>query len=116
LGYSVAVLTIYYTNENASNLWVWLTLFGVFFFDATMTLLRRYRNEERLTQAHKKHAYQRLTQAGFSHEKVVLWAMGVNILLFLEVFFIHNSLGLLLSCLIVLFSVMRYIDNKKAFF
>jgi Fuc2NAc and GlcNAc transferase len=115
LGYSVAVFTIYYTNEDASNLWVWLVLFGVFFFDATITLLRRYNNGEILTQAHKKHAYQRLTQAGFTHEKVVLLSLLINFFILLLVFYMKNKFLLLLSSGIIFFLVMRYIDKQKAF-
>ncbi len=82
LGYNVAIFAIYYANENPLNLWVWIVLFGVFWFDATYTLLKRYLNGEKLSQAHKKHIYQRLTQAGFSHDRVVFMAMGVNVVLF----------------------------------
>jgi len=63
LGYNVAIFTIYYANQNAVNLWIWITLFGVFWFDATLTLYKRYKNGERLNQAHNKHAYQRLVQS-----------------------------------------------------
>ena len=48
LGYNVAIFTIYYANQEASNLWIWIILFGVFWFDATLTLFRRYRNKEKL--------------------------------------------------------------------
>jgi Fuc2NAc and GlcNAc transferase len=88
LGYNVAVFTIYYTNQDATNLWVWITLFGVFWFDATLTLYKRYKNGERLSQAHNKHVYQRLVQSGWSHSKVVISAMVVNIILFGLVYFV----------------------------
>jgi len=90
LGYNVAVFTIYYTNQDATNLWVWITLFGVFWSDATLTLYKRYKNGERLSQAHNMHTYQRLVQSGWSHSKVVISAMVVNTILFGLVYFITS--------------------------
>jgi len=87
LGYNVAIFTIYYANQESLNFWIWIILFGVFWFDATFTLFRRYRNGEKLSQAHKKHLYQKLTQRGWSHDRVVILAMVINILLFGVVYF-----------------------------
>jgi len=115
LGYNVAIFTIYYANEDAQNFWIWIILFGVFWFDATLTLLRRKKNGEKLSQAHKKHAYQRLTQAGWNHDKVVFFAMATNIVLFCIVYFIDNVLIAFLIASIVLYSAVKYVDKKKAF-
>ena len=115
LGYNVAIFTIYYANQDAANLWVWIILFGLFWFDATLTLLRRYKNAEKLSQAHKKHAYQRLTQAGWSHTKVVLYATGVNVLLFCLVYFLPSIWMAFLLSLILLYGIMKFVDYKKAF-
>ena len=51
LGYNVAVFAIYSQN-NGTSIFVWLILFGLFWFDATLTLVRRYRNGEKLSCAH----------------------------------------------------------------
>ena len=115
LGYTVAVFTIYYANVQSVNLWVWIILFGVFWFDATVTLIRRKLNDEKLSQAHKKHAYQRLTQAGWSHTKVVIYAMAVNMVLFGLVCFISNWFVAFFIALVFLYTVMRFVDLKKAF-
>jgi Fuc2NAc and GlcNAc transferase len=72
LGYNIAIFTIYYANIEPTNLWIWITLYGVFWFDATLTLVRRKLNKEKLSQAHRKYAYQRLTQAGWSHSKNII--------------------------------------------
>jgi len=115
LGYNIAIFTIYYANQNATNLWVWIVLFGVFWFDATWTLLRRKLNHEKLSKAHKKHAYQRLTQAGWSHFKVTNYAIALNTLLFALVYFMPNILiSFILSILLLIIS-MRFIDTKKKF-
>jgi len=115
LGYTVAVFTIYYANQEASNLWVWIILFGVFWFDATLTLIRRKRNGEQLSQAHKKHAYQRLNQSGWAHDKVVLAAMGVNVVLFGLVYFLSNIFIAFIVAVLFLYAVMRFVDSKKAY-
>ena len=115
LGYNIAIFTIYYANQEASNLWIWIILFGVFWFDATLTLIRRKLNNEKLSQAHKKHAYQRLTQSGWSHYKVTNYSIVLNIVLFCIVYFNSNVYIAFLSSIIILYFAMRFIDKKKAF-
>ena len=114
LGYNIAVFTIYYANQVPSDLWVWITLFGLFWFDATLTLYRRYKNGERLSQAHKKHAYQRLVQNGWSHSKVVVFSIVVNVVLFCLVYFISNIFIAFILSVILLYVIMKYIDFFKA--
>ncbi len=115
LGYNIAVFTIYYANQEASNLWVWIILFGVFWFDATLTLYRRYRNKEKLSQAHRKHAYQRLVQSGWAHDKVVLFSILVNVVLFGFVYFLSNVFIAFIASIILLYGVVLYVDSKKKF-
>lgn len=115
LGYNVAIFTIYYANQEPNNFWIWIILFSVYWFDATLTLIRRKLNKEKLSLAHKKHAYQRLTQAGWSHYKVTNYSIGLNILLFAIVYFISNIFVAFLFSFVVLVLSMKFIDNKKAF-
>lgn len=115
LGYNVAIFTIYYANQEPTNFWIWIILFGVYWFDATLTLIRRKLNKEKLSLAHKKHAYQRLTQAGWSHYKVTNYSIGLNILLFAIVYFISNIFVAFLLAFVVLVLSMKFIDSKKAF-
>ena len=115
LGYNVAIFTIYYANQDAQNFWIWIILFGLFWFDATLTLLRRKKNKEELSQAHKKHAYQRLVQSGWKHDKVVFFGMGVNMFLLGIVVVFKSSLSAFLIALALLYAIMRFIDKKKAF-
>jgi len=115
LGYNVAIFTLYYANEQASNLWIWIILFGLFWFDATLTLIRRKLNGEILSQAHKKHAYQRLNQSGWSHFKVTNYSIGFNIILFCIIYFISNIFIAFTLSIILLFGVIKFIDNKKKF-
>lgn len=115
LGYNVAIFTLYYANQEAINLWIWIILFGLLWFDATMTLFRRKVNGEKLSQAHKKHAYQRLTQAGWSHFKVTNYAIGLNLILFGIIYFVSNIFIAFLITLIVLYLAMKFVDKKKGF-
>ncbi|MBU1659122.1 glycosyltransferase family 4 protein [bacterium] len=114
LGYNVAIFALHDAGEGSSLL-IWIILFGLFWFDATLTLLRRYKNKEQVTKAHNKHAYQRLTQSGWSHSKVVLAAMGVNIILFLLVYFFSNILLVFFISVFLLYIIVKFVDNKKAF-
>jgi len=115
LGYNIAIFTLYYANQEPSNLWIWIILFGVFWFDATLTLIRRKLNGENLSQAHKKHSYQRLNQSGFSHYKVTNYSIGINILLFCIAFLISNVYIAFFISLFLLYYVTRIIDKKKSF-
>lgn len=115
LGYNIAIFTIYYANEESTNFWIWIILFGIYWFDATLTLIRRKLNKEKLSLAHKKHAYQRLTQSGWSHYKVTNYSIGLNIILFFIVYFVSNIFVAFILALIVLVLSMKFVDNKKAF-
>ncbi len=115
LGYNIAIFTIYYTDIDSMNLWIWLILFGLFWFDATLTIIRRKLNSEQITQAHKKHGYQRLHQSGWSHLQVSLFGMGINVILFMILYFISNIAIAFICGLIVLYGIMRFIDKQKEF-
>ncbi|MDD2450255.1 MAG: glycosyltransferase family 4 protein, partial [Sulfurimonas sp.] len=115
LGYTIAIITIYYANQEPSNFWVWITLYALFWFDATLTLVRRKLNGEMLSQAHKKHAYQRLTQSGWSHSRVTLYAFALNIIIFSLVYFISNIAISFVLSLALLYAAMKFVDKKKSF-
>lgn len=118
LGYNVAIFALYFQN-NGTSILLWFILFGLFFFDATLTLFRRAKNKERLQIAHKKHAYQRIHQYGFSHDKVVLYGMGINAILFFLAFLAFKFKALLLFITFIAFSLLYgvtiFVDRKKEF-
>lgn len=119
LGFTVAVMAIYHQNNHISSLPVWLILTSVFWFDATITLFRRMKNREKLSQAHRKHAYQRIVQAGFSHQKTVLCALVLNVVglgcAWLAYRYSAISLVFLGVDLLVLYIALKWIDKKKPF-
>jgi glycosyltransferase WbpL len=80
LGYVIAVLALAATRENPVALWAWLILGGVFFVDATVTLLRRLLRGERVYEAHRSHAYQWLARRWGSHRRVTVAVMILNLI------------------------------------
>ena len=78
-GYILIILGIYFNNNLKINFAGWLILTSLFWFDATLTLYYRWRNNEKLSQAHRKHYYQRIVQYGYSHQKVVVISIIINL-------------------------------------
>lgn len=119
LGFTIGVFAVYYQNTDDSSIIIWLMLSSVFWFDATLTLFRRRRNHELLSVAHKKHAYQRIVQSGFSHQKTVLFAIAINIsilgLVFLAIQFPNLLLPLFVINLIYLYIIVRFVDKRFPF-
>lgn len=79
LGYVIAVLALAAAHENSVMIFVWLILGGVFFVDATVTLIRRLLRGEKVYQAHRSHAYQWLARRWGSHLRVTLLVWAVNL-------------------------------------
>ena len=79
LGFVIAVLAIAATRQNPASLWTWLILTGVFVVDATVTLMRRFTRGERVYEAHRSHAYQRLARRWGSHRRVTVVVLLVNV-------------------------------------
>jgi Fuc2NAc and GlcNAc transferase len=80
LGFCLGAIAWATIVERRLSMWVWLILLGAFIVDATLTLLRRWRRGARLAQAHRSHAYQRLSRRYGSHLKVTLGILAVNVL------------------------------------
>ncbi len=112
LGFILIVIGIHLHNSQQLNITAWLILASLFWFDASLTLFRRWKNKEKLSQAHKKHAYQRSVQAGFSHLKTDIFALILNILLFILAFGALKTpefqfLFLIVAILLLFFVVLR---------
>lgn len=80
LGYVIGVMILASACDNPSAVWVWLILGGVFFVDATVTLVRRTVRRERIFEAHRGHAYQWLARRWGSHRPVTIAVMTLNLL------------------------------------
>ncbi|WP_310438743.1 glycosyltransferase family 4 protein [Sulfuricurvum sp.] len=117
LGFIFAVLLLDSLNHHIP-LYSWLILLGLFWVDATLTLIRRAKKHEKLSQAHRKHAYQRITQAGWSHQKTVLIGMGINIIGTIPLFWLLSSpyeLPYSVIYILGLYLVIRLIDKRTPF-
>ena len=119
LGFILVVLGIYFHNIYQFSILNWIMLSSPFWFDATFTLYRRWRNGEKLSVAHRKHAYQRIVQAGFSHLKVNLWLTLINvfvvvmILIYREIKFLQIPLFVL--TLLFFFLLTKQVDRRVPF-
>jgi Fuc2NAc and GlcNAc transferase len=79
LGYALGVLALWTTAEGWLTPWTWLILGGAFLADATVTLLVRVRARAVLAEAHRSHAYQRLSRYWRGHRPVTLLFAAVNL-------------------------------------
>jgi Fuc2NAc and GlcNAc transferase len=119
LGFILAVLGIYYHNTYQLSIFQWLMLTSLFWFDATLTIFRRWRNNEKLSVAHRKHVYQRAVAFGLSHAQITLFAFGLNVIIFSLTWLSVRNETLLLPASIIIFlilvSVVRIIDKRVPF-
>jgi Fuc2NAc and GlcNAc transferase len=79
MGYIIAVMALIAARENPVALLLWVILGGVFFIDATVTLVRRVWRRESFHQAHRSHAYQWLSRRWGSHRRVTIAVIGINL-------------------------------------
>ncbi len=119
LGFNFAVFALYEQNMESVPIIVFLIISSLFWFDATLTLILRFLNKEKITQAHKKHAYQRIIQSGFSHQKTVVYAVGLNIVNFIIAYLAFQYSYYLVLFLLLNISILYYffkqINNKRPF-
>jgi Fuc2NAc and GlcNAc transferase len=79
LGLAFGTVMIAHVWRDPDALWTWLILFSVFIVDATVTLLRRAMRRERLSQAHRSHAYQHAARR-WGHKPVTCAVILLNVL------------------------------------
>jgi Fuc2NAc and GlcNAc transferase len=102
LGFCVGAIAWATIVSGRFSVWVWLILLGAFIVDATVTLLRRWLRGARLAEAHRSHAYQRLSRKYGSHLKITLGVLCVNVFWLDPVAFLaasRPSMGSLLTLL-----------------
>ncbi len=97
---------------------LWLMLYGAFLFDSTATLIRRLLKGEKWYEAHRKHAYQRLHQAGWSHAKILYALIAVNFIiagLAIEAYFLPAiTFIFVLLEILLLFIIYKKIEKLRA--
>lgn len=72
LGLIASGFSLWGINDGIFAWWFPVLVFSPFVVDATVTLIRRGLNRERIWEAHRSHYYQRLVQMGWGHKKTVL--------------------------------------------
>ncbi len=86
LGFLAATFGVMGWQKGYWPMWFPALVFSPFVVDATVTLYKRTRRGEKLTQAHRSHYYQRLVQMGWGHrntamaEYVLMLASGATAL------------------------------------
>ena len=119
LGFILVVFGIYFHNILDFSILNWIMLSSPFWFDATLTLFRRLRNREKLSQGHRKHVYQRLVQMGNTHEKVNLYLLYINLLIiFLVIIYRGNKIlqmPIVIFTIVLFYAITRYVDRKVPF-
>jgi UDP-N-acetylmuramyl pentapeptide phosphotransferase/UDP-N-acetylglucosamine-1-phosphate transferase len=119
LGFILVVMGIYYHNTFDLSILNWIMLTSPFWFDATLTLFRRWRNGEKLSEAHRKHVYQRMVQACNSHEQVNIYLLLINIfIIFLIILyreFKFMQVPIFVLSLVFFYLITRFVDKKVPF-
>ena len=70
LGYIFGSLLLFTVLNNDISIWSWITVFGYFFADTTVTQIMRVILVKKWYLAHRSHAYQNLARITGSHLKV----------------------------------------------
>ncbi len=60
---------------------VFILLYGLFFFDATTTLIRRMISKQLWWEAHTSHFYQRVYRLGYNHQQISIMATMICLVL-----------------------------------
>ncbi len=81
LGFLVAAFALVGDRWYHIPITLWVILYGIFWFDATVTLLRRLWLKENLAMAHREHAFHRLHRLGYSHSQVLRGVIALNCVL-----------------------------------
>lgn len=81
LGFLIAAYALFTYKFCHLPIELWIILTTYFWFDATVTLLRRILAKQNWKEPHRLHAYQRLIFAGWSHQRVLLMVILINTVL-----------------------------------
>ncbi len=79
LGFSLGVVSLVATKEGVFPFEVWAILGGVFFVDATVTLIRRIVRGDKWFEAHRTHAYQHLARRWKAHLPVTISIIAIDL-------------------------------------
>jgi Fuc2NAc and GlcNAc transferase len=119
LGFNFAVFGIYFQNEFHTSILLWLLICGVALFDTTFTLIRRIFYKENVLEPHQNQIFQRLVLSGFSHQQVVFIQQGINIFIFIGVWYASKNTAMILpitaGVLLILFAYAYWAEKRYPF-
>lgn len=119
LGFILVVLGIHYHNTLDFSIFNWLMITAPFWFDATVTLLRRWRRGEKLSLPHRKHVYQRFVRSGHTHLQLDLALVAINIIIFLLILLYREwnflKIPVYIFTFFLLYNIMRKVDRQTPF-
>lgn len=121
LGYLVATFAVLGQVFYSIPAVLWVILYGAFFFDASLTLIRRIIKGEKWYAAHRSHAYQRLHHLkAWSHRRILVGLAFVNMFLagcalwsFYYPSQLYLGLGLSLTGLVIVYSGIEKVAPMK---
>lgn len=91
LGFLTGTLATLGVHDKLFDVWVPVLIFSPFWVDATVTLIRRMLEGEKIWQAHRSHYYQRLVLAGWGHRRTVLAEYGLMLWCGAVAIFYHHA-------------------------
>ncbi len=118
LGFILGIMSLKSAMLNVEFIWCWLILLGVFMVDATLTLLIRLKQGEKIYIAHRRHAYQHASQLFGSHLNVTIGVLIINLLwlspiaLLVGLGFVDGFIGLLIAYLPLLIMAFQLNAGK----
>jgi UDP-N-acetylmuramyl pentapeptide phosphotransferase/UDP-N-acetylglucosamine-1-phosphate transferase len=80
LGFTGGALMLVGLRDGLFDFWVPMMIFSPFILDATVTVLRRAWQRQKIWEAHRDHYYQRLVLLGWGHRRTVLAEYGLMVL------------------------------------
>jgi Fuc2NAc and GlcNAc transferase len=80
LAYVIFFMAVISVRDRWLHVPTWLILGGVFIVDSTATLFQRMARRVRLSEAHRSHAYQRLSRRLKAHLPVTSLGIAINVL------------------------------------
>mgnify|MGYP001594846681 CR=1 FL=1 len=80
LGFTGGALILVGLRDGLFDVWVPMMIFSPFIMDATVTVLRRAWQRQKIWEAHRDHYYQRLVLLGWGHRRTVLAEYGLMVL------------------------------------
>lgn len=78
VGLMLGLLAVHTSRNMPVLLWSWAILLGVFVVDATVTLVVRWHRGDRVSEAHRSHAYQHAAVRAGAHRPVTIAVALIN--------------------------------------